>query len=47
MRIHLSGGQVPGDIRIYPKATVDLFSKRVTDLPYNNTRALGWDTIPD
>jgi CubicO group peptidase (beta-lactamase class C family) len=46
MRIHLSGGQVPGDIRIYPKATVDLFSAKVTGLPYNNTRALGWDTVP-
>lgn len=46
MRIHLSGGQVPGDIRIYPKTTVDLFSAKVTGLPYNNTRALGWDTIP-
>lgn len=47
MRIHLNEGQVPGDIRIYPKATVDLFSQRVDGLPYNNTRALGWDTIPN
>lgn len=46
MRIHLSGGQVQGDVRIYPKATVDLFSTKVEGLPYNNTRALGWDTVP-
>jgi hypothetical protein len=45
MCIHLSSGQTPEDIRIYPKTTMVLFSTKVTGLLYNNTRAFGWDTI--
>lgn len=34
------------EVRVFQEATVDLFTTRVTDVPYNNSRALGWDTVP-
>lgn len=33
-------------IKIFEKRTVDLFTTKVTDVPYENSRALGWDTVP-
>lgn len=33
--------------KIFEASTVELFTKKVTGLPYNNTRALGWDTVPN
>lgn len=33
--------------RFFNENTVDLFTMRVTGLPYRNTRALGWDTKPE
>lgn len=35
------------EVKVFEKKTVDKFTTRVTDLPYNNSRALGWDTIPN
>jgi CubicO group peptidase (beta-lactamase class C family) len=34
-------------VRIFKESTVELFTTRVKGLPYNNTRALGWDTLPN
>ena len=34
------------EVRIFNASTVELFTTRAKGLPYNNTRALGWDT-PD
>lgn len=34
-------------IKIFEPSTVALFTKKVTGLPYVNSRALGWDTIPN
>lgn len=34
-------------LRIFKEETVNLFTTKVTNLPYSNTRALGWDTVPD
>lgn len=33
-------------IRIFEESTVELFTTKVTDVPYPNSRALGWDTVP-
>ena len=33
-------------IRVFKEETVELFTTRVEGLPYDNTRALGWDTVP-
>lgn len=46
MRIWLNGGQIAGENRIFSNATAAIFTKKETGLPYNNTRALGWDTVP-
>jgi len=35
-----------GSVRIFKEETVELFLTRVTDVPYTNSRALGWDTNP-
>lgn len=42
--LHKNGNQT---VRVFEETTVDLFTKRVTGLPYDNTRALGWDTNPN
>lgn len=33
-------------VKIFEAETVDLFTTKATGLPYPNSRALGWDTIP-
>ena len=33
--------------KFFNEKTVDLFTTKVTGLPYKNTRALGWDTKPE
>jgi hypothetical protein len=35
------------EVRIFNESTVEKFTTRVYGLPYNNTRALGWDTTPN
>jgi CubicO group peptidase (beta-lactamase class C family) len=32
---------------LFRETTIDKFTTRATGLPYNNTRALGWDTKPE
>ncbi len=32
--------------QLFRQSTVDLFTSKFTGLPYNNTRALGWETKP-
>ena len=44
MRILLNKGKAPEDTRTLPESIVTEFVKRVEDLPYENTRALGFDT---
>lgn len=34
-------------LHFFKESTVDLFTTKVEGLPYNNTRALGWDTVPE
>ena len=34
------------NIRIFNSTTVELFTTKITALPYENSRALGWDTVP-
>lgn len=33
--------------RLFKEETIDLFTSKVTGLPYKNSRALGWDTKPE
>ena len=33
-------------INIFNSSTVDKFTTKVTNVPYPNSRALGWDTVP-
>lgn len=46
MQIHINRGVHRNGTRIYKASTVDTFYKREDGLPYNNRRALGWDTVP-
>jgi CubicO group peptidase (beta-lactamase class C family) len=46
MQIHINRGLHRNGTRIYNASTVDIFYKREDGLPYNNRRALGWDTVP-
>ena len=46
MQIHLNKGLHRNGTRIYKSATVEKFYQREDGLPYNNRRALGWDTVP-
>lgn len=32
---------------MFSNTTAQFFTTKATNLPYNNTRALGWDTVPD
>lgn len=43
MRMMVNYGTLNG-VKIFESSTVKKFTTRVTDLPYSNTRALGWDT---
>jgi CubicO group peptidase (beta-lactamase class C family) len=45
MRILLNKGKLPESFsRVLPEAIVDKFITKVEGLPYNNTRAYGFDT---
>ena len=46
MQIHLNKGLHRNGTRIYQEKTVETFYTREDGLPYQNRRALGWDTIP-
>ena len=45
MQILLNKGQLPGYSRVWTSDTVDKFLN-VTKYKFNNTRALGWETVP-
>lgn len=46
MQFHLNDGVTKEKARIFQKDTVSKFYTRVDGLPYENRRALGWDTVP-
>lgn len=46
MQVHLNKGVTKSGKRVYNESTVEQFYTRVDALPYNNRRALGWDTMP-
>jgi CubicO group peptidase (beta-lactamase class C family) len=46
MQIHLNKGVHRNGTRVYQERTVEQFYTREDGLPYNNRRALGWDTVP-
>lgn len=46
MQIHLNKGFHRNGTMIYKESTVTQFYQREDGLPYNNRRALGWDTVP-
>ena len=46
MQVHLRKGKLPDGKQFYKQDTVERFYTRVDGLPYNNRRALGWDTVP-
>lgn len=47
MQVHLNKGVAKSGKRVYNESTVTKFYTRVDGLPYNNKRALGWDTVPE
>ena len=46
MQVHLSKGLAASGERVYSEEVVEQFYTRVDGLPYENRRALGWDTVP-
>ena len=46
MRLMLNRGQISGERRFYDESAVDKFTSRVSGLKYNNSRGLGFDTVP-
>jgi beta-N-acetylhexosaminidase len=46
MQIHLNKGKLPNGDQFYTEETVTTFYTRVDGFPYQNRRALGWDTVP-
>lgn len=46
MQLLLNRGRMPLSTRIFSEEVVDLFTTKVDVAKYNNTRALGWDTVP-
>jgi CubicO group peptidase (beta-lactamase class C family) len=46
MQFHLQGGVTKRKERVFSERTVSTFYTRVDGLPYENRRALGWDTVP-
>lgn len=46
MRLMLNRGQITGERRYYDDSAVDHFTSRVSGQKYNNSRALGFDTVP-
>jgi CubicO group peptidase (beta-lactamase class C family) len=47
MQFHLQGGVNKKGKRILNQSTIKTFWKREKELPYDNSRALGWDTVPE
>lgn len=41
--LHVDGNN---EVRIFNEETVNTFLEVVDDVPYRNSRALGWDTVP-
>jgi hypothetical protein len=46
MQVHLTKGKLANGDIFYREETVVKFYTRVDGLPYQNRRALGWDTVP-
>ena len=46
MQLMLNKGKMHLSLRVFSEEVVDLFTTKVTMKNYNNTRALGWDTVP-
>ena len=47
MRLLLNRGQITGERRYFSESAVDKFTERVSGMKYNNTRALGFETVPN
>lgn len=47
MRLMLNRGQISGERRYYDESAVDKFTSKVNGMKYNNTRAMGFDTLPN
>lgn len=46
MQLLLNKGKMPLGSRIFSENVTNLFTTKVPTKNYNNTRALGWDTVP-
>lgn len=46
MQFHLQNGMTKSKKQLFKPSTISKFYTRVSGLPYNNSRALGWDTVP-
>lgn len=46
MQLLLNKGKFPNYSRIFTEEVINLFTTKATVKGYNNTRALGWDTVP-
>jgi CubicO group peptidase (beta-lactamase class C family) len=46
LQLMLNKGKMPNTARIFTEQVVDLFTTKINMKTYNNTRALGWDTLP-
>jgi CubicO group peptidase (beta-lactamase class C family) len=46
MQIMLNKGKIPGYSRVFSEDVVDRFLNVTKYTKYNNTRALGWETVP-
>lgn len=46
MQVYLNKGVTSTGKKVFNASTVELFETRVDGLPYENRRALGWDTVP-
>lgn len=46
MQLMLNRGKMPLSSRVFSQEVIDLYTKKVTVKGYNNTMAMGWDTVP-
>lgn len=46
MHIMLNKGKNPPFSKVFSEEVVDLFTTKIKEKSYNNTRAYGWDTVP-
>lgn len=46
MQLLLNKGKLPGSFRVFSEEIVDKFLNVTKYTKYNNTRALGWETVP-